>query len=130
MDIQNSVDYWTKSADHDLKTARGLLKIKKYDWCLYIGHLVLEKTLKALYTLKVKESAPKTHNLLYLAEKSGLSLTLDQKQTFEEINNFNLEARYPDYKLNFYKLCTKKFTHKYFAKIEELYIWIKPKLIL
>jgi HEPN domain-containing protein len=49
MTKQEHIDYWLKSAEHDLKTAQSLFKSGKYDWCLFIGHLVLEKTLKALF---------------------------------------------------------------------------------
>jgi len=43
------IDYWLNSADHDLEVAETLFQNEKYDWCLFIAHLVLEKTLKAFY---------------------------------------------------------------------------------
>ena len=36
----------------------------------------------------------------------------------------HIEARYPDQKYNFYKLCTKDFTEEYFYKIKEIYKWL------
>ncbi|MBU1262965.1 HEPN domain-containing protein [bacterium] len=32
-----------------MDVAETLFQNKKYDWCLFIGHLVLEKILKAFY---------------------------------------------------------------------------------
>ena len=47
--MHNQIAYWIKSAKHDLDVAETLFQNGKYDWCLYIAHLVLEKTLKAFY---------------------------------------------------------------------------------
>jgi hypothetical protein len=38
-----------------------------------------------------------------------------------EVNEFNLETRYPDFKLDFYKKCTKQFSSDYILKIKEIY---------
>ena len=32
MDIEKQVDYWKKSAEHDLDSAETLIKKKKYQW--------------------------------------------------------------------------------------------------
>ncbi len=34
---------------------------------------------------------------------------------------FNIEARYPDVKFDFYKLCTKEFTLENLEKIRRMY---------
>jgi HEPN domain-containing protein len=47
MKIDEHIKYWLNSADHDLDTAESLFSTGKYDWCLFLGHLVLEKGLKA-----------------------------------------------------------------------------------
>ncbi len=123
------VAYWLKSASHDLDTAGSLFKSKKYDWCLFIGHLVLEKCLKANFVYNNNNKVPpKLHNLVKLAELSNLNLTEKQRLFLDEVNDFNLEVRYPDYKLEFYKRCTKEFTEEYFNKIKELNKWLKSLL--
>jgi HEPN domain-containing protein len=85
---------------------------------------VIEKTLKAFYVRDNKEQPPKIHNLVRLAEKTTLNLTKEQKQLLAEINHFNIEARYPEEKQSFFKLCTAEFTNDYFTKIKELYKWL------
>ena len=73
MNIHEHIKYWIDSADDDLISAESNLRTKRYNWCLFIGHLVLEKTLKALYVQVNNNSVPpKTHNLLKLAELSKL----------------------------------------------------------
>ena len=96
------VKYWLNSAGHDLETAESLFASGRYDWCLFIGHLVLEKILKALVVLNNEDNLPpKIHNLVKLAKLASLKLTMEQEMFFDEVNDFNLESRYPDYKFAF-----------------------------
>ena len=129
MKIDEHIKYWLNSADHDLDTAESLFSAGKYDWCLFLGHLVLEKGLKAFY-VKDNENRmpPKTHNLVKLAEKTTIPLNAELKLFLDEVNDFNLEVRYPEYKQEFYKTCTKKFAEEYLNKIREHYKWIKSLL--
>lgn len=128
MDIEKQVGYWKKSAEHDLKTAESLIKEKKFDWALFLGHLVLEKILKAIYVKKKEIFPPKTHNLLLLTKETGIQISEEDSDFFEEVNTFNISTRYPDEQLKFYKLCTKKFTTEKFKKIKEKYKWLKKQV--
>src|SRR5271157_705071 len=96
MNIEKQISYWLDSSEHDLAAAEALFVENKFDWCLYIAHLVLEKAMKAVYVRKTGILAPRTHNLLLLAENSHLDLSQDQKLLLERTNDFNREARYPD----------------------------------
>jgi len=129
MKKSNHIKYWLDSARHDMETARGMFQTKKYDWSLFIGHLVIEKVLKAFWVRDNSNNfPPRVHNLVKLAEQTRVILSEDQKLFLMDINDFNLEVRYPDYKLKFYKMCNKRFTAKYFKKIEELYLWLKKRI--
>lgn len=123
--------YWIKSAEHDLETAETLFSSEKYDWCLFICHIVIEKGLKAIYVLKHDNTIPpKIHNLTRLAELAEAGVTEDQMDLLDRINDFNIDARYPDYKFSFYTTCTKEFTGEYFLKVKELFTWIKSLIQL
>jgi HEPN domain-containing protein len=43
MSIEEHIAYWIESADNDLSTAESNFETKHYDWCLFIGNLVLEE---------------------------------------------------------------------------------------
>ncbi len=57
-DIEKIIDYWTESSGQNYTTMTNLLKSKDYSWALFIGHLVIEKLLKAHYVKKSKETCP------------------------------------------------------------------------
>jgi HEPN domain-containing protein len=129
MNKDEHISYWLESARHDLETAESLFKSERYDWCLFVGHLVLEKILKAIFVDKNENKVPpKTHKLTKLAELSFIELTEEQKIFLDEVNDFNLESRYPDYALGFYHRCTKEYTDQYFNKIKEYYHWLKSRI--
>jgi len=128
MDAKLQIDYWLESAAHDMEVAETLFKNQKYDWCLFIGHLVIEKVLKAFYVRDKKEAPPWIHNLVRLAENTTLQLSEEQLTFLANVNDFNIESRYPDYKLSFYKTCTKEFTEEQFARIKEMYQWLLSQM--
>ena len=129
MKPEEHIQFWLEGAAHDLDAAESLFAAGKYDWCLFLGHLVLEKTLKAIWVQKQSEKIPpKTHNLVKLAEKSALELTDDQKIFLDEANDFNLEIRYPDYKKAFYLHCSREYTMESFNKIKEIYQWLRSRI--
>jgi HEPN domain-containing protein len=107
MTKEEQVEYWIKIAEHDLPTAQHLFENGYYVWCLFIGHLILEKILKAHYVNDTGNTPPKIHDLVRLAEKTKLNLTDEQMEFLDRVNDFNIESRYPDYKFLMYKTFDK-----------------------
>lgn len=120
--------YWVESSDSDFATMQHLFASQDYSWSLFIGHLVIEKLLKALYVKHVNKPAPFSHDLLRLASQCHLDLTEEQQNTLDMITTFNINARYDNYKRNFYQLCTFSFTMEWLEKIKALRTWLKEKL--
>lgn len=130
MTQEEHIKYWLDSAEHDLETLDVLYETGKYDWSLFIGHLVLEKLLKAIFVKNNDNKIPpKLHNLVRLAEESHLMIDNNKKIILDKINDFNIEVRYPDYKNEFYKTCTKEFAEEYLKEIKELYQWLKSQIM-
>lgn len=93
-----------------------------------MGHIVIEKLLKAIYVKNVNDNPPKIHDLLRLSDKSLIELNDNQKDLLDLITTFNISARYPDYTQSFHKKCTKKYTEYNIEKIKELRLWLLKKL--
>jgi HEPN domain-containing protein len=128
--INEQVSFWLKSAAYDWRVSKQLFEKKSYAHSLFFAHLVLEKHLKACFVKKNRETAPYKHNLVLLAEKCKLSLSEDQEKLLEEVSDFNLEARYPDYKFSFKKKCTAAFTRRYLTEIGVFLKWLKKEHLL
>ncbi len=106
-----------------------LLEKGDFTWSLFIGHLVIEKLLKAWYVQSTSKTPPFIHDLVRLAERSGLALSDEQKDILDTISAFNITGRYDDYKMEFHKKCTKEFTEKWVQHIKEFRRWMKEKLL-
>lgn len=110
MTTEEQIKYWLKSAEYDLPVAESLYENEKYDWCLFIGHLVLEKILKAHVVHSTHNTPPKTHDLQRLALMTNIPFDDETLRFVEFATTFNLEARYPEEKFTFHSMCTKDFT--------------------
>ena len=131
----NNIDlmnYWIESSEEDYDTMMYMKAGKKNTWCLFMGHLVIEKLLKALYAKNNRNApyAPKSHDLLHLAEKTELELTDRQEDLLDTITRFNMNARYDDYKKEFYLKCTDEYTEQQLKNIEEVRLWLKNLLTI
>lgn len=129
MKKEEIIQFWINSSDRDYLTMMHLFKAGDFMWALFIGHLVIEKLLKAYYIQKRDESYPLVHNLLRIAEKSGMSLNEEQQVFLSTVTGFNIQSRYDDYKQSFYKKCTKEFTSEWIDRINDQREWIKLLLL-
>jgi len=122
--LEEIILYWRESADQDYVTMQNLMRSRDYSWTLFLGHLVIEKLLKALYVKKMQMHAIYSHDLLRLAKKAEIELPGDFEEWLDEITTFNLNTRYDNFKQSFNKLCTKDFTEEWLEKIEILRKWL------
>ena len=90
---------WIHKAENDLITARHTLTLPKgpTDTVCFHAQQAVEKVLKAFLTFNQTEF-PKTHNLVYLLDKTHpLAPELEKyRAAFAEMSNHAVEIRYPD----------------------------------
>ena len=128
MEKEDIVRYWVESSDSDFQVMESLFSNGHYTWALFVGHLVVEKLLKAYYVKKVDPDCPRIHNLAEIAHRASLELTLEQKTILDELTTFNLRARYPDYKNRFYKKADRQYTESHLMNIREMRKWILEQI--
>lgn len=128
MTREELIQFWFDSSDDNYKSMINMFNAGEYMWSLFIGHLAIEKLLKAYYIKTVETEVPRIHDLYKLAIKSNLDLSDEQKDSLQYITLFNIETRYEDYKKDFYKKCTKVFAEKNIEKIKELRTWLQQKI--
>jgi HEPN domain-containing protein len=126
MTKEELIAYWYDSAERDFQTMDHLFISKDYHWSLFIGHLLIEKLLKAIFVKNndLSINPPKTHDLLVIADKAKVNTSENQKDILDMITTFNISARYPDFKQNFYHKCTEEFTTSMIDKIKEMRLWL------
>lgn len=128
INIEKISAHWITTSDNDFQTMLNMYKTKDYHWALFMGHLVIEKLLKCKIVQVTGQHAPFTHDLRKLRKISKIELDDEKTKWLDTITTFNLNARYDDYKQEFYQKCTKEFTDNWLENIKVLRLWIKEKL--
>ena len=118
------ISFWITGSDDDFETMQAMYDTKRYSWSLFLGHIMIEKLLKAYYVQVNKTHPPFTHNLLKLAKESQLEIDEEIKVQLTTITAFNINTRYDDYKRSFSKKCTPTYTEKWSNIIKDLRLWI------
>ncbi|MBF0412362.1 MAG: HEPN domain-containing protein [Desulfamplus sp.] len=126
----DKIQYWSDLSDYDIDTAEAMLNTKRYLYVGFMTHQSIEKTLKAYYVKIHNETAPSSHNLSYLAKKSGLyeEFTEDQKAFTDILEPMNIECRYPAYKDRLFQSLTDERCKEILKNTKELQEWIKQRL--
>ena len=128
MDIEKIYNHWITVADKDFSTMMNLYNSKDYHWALFVGHIVIERLMKAVVVKNTKANAPFTHDLRRLSKLSQIEFEDQHIIWLDTITAFNINARYDSYKQAFYKKCTPNFTSEWISHIKELREWIKARL--
>lgn len=93
-----------------------------------MGHLALEKLLKALVVKYTQSHAPYIHSLPLLASKLTIKIPEEIEKKLARFMEFYFEVRYPEEQKKFYKKCTKDFTEENLNEIKKVFTWLKERL--
>lgn len=83
---------WLMFAENDLRTARAALADDIPSNACFLAQQTVEKSLKGLI-LSTHQEIPKTHDLLFLLKRSGLT---QFKEECLFLDKFYIPTRYPD----------------------------------
>ena len=128
IDVEKVIIHWKVTSLEDYNTMIDLYNSKTYHWSLFMGHISTEKLLKASYVKAKKKHAPPIHNLYRLAELSDIEISDEHADWLDTITSFNINARYDDFKREFFKQCTQEYTNTWIKRINLIKQWINQKL--
>ena len=119
---------WIAFAEYDLETARHMLETGRRIYVVFMCHLALEKMLKAHVTEATQTIPAKTHDLIYLVKRSGLSVPSDLLDFIGKINNASVPMRYPDDLQRTLNEYTDPVVRSYLRQTEEALQWLRNAL--
>lgn len=128
----NTYLYWFDMSDYDMETAKAMLMTKRYLYVGFMCHQVIEKALKG-FIVKSDSSKPipYIHNLTKLSKQSGLYVEMAEhyKDMLDILDPLNIESSYPSAKEKLVASLTPERCEEILKGTEDLYKWIKLKLI-
>lgn len=125
VNISKQITYWQNGANEDLEVAKQLVENGKIRHGLFFAHLALEKLLKANICQHTQNIAPRLHNLVRLVEIAEIDIPDSTLDILAEMNEFNLEGRYP---VPFFSPISISEAQDYIKKTEEVSNWLTDQL--
>jgi len=125
INVKKQIEYWISSSASDIETAELLIKNIKIINGLFFCHLVLEKAIKAHVVKSTKQIPPKSHNLIFLLEKTKLEIKPDDEIFFGILMRYQLQGRYPDYEPI---IPNRLKAEEYLNKTKRIFKWLKEQL--
>ena len=115
-------------SQYDLKTAGAMLETGRYLYVTFMCQQSVEKILKAVYIYKKNELPPRTHNLAYLADVLEIALLDTEKRLLYQLNQFYLESRYPNERIQLAKAVSKRKGQMYLNQTQKVWKCLKQNL--
>lgn len=125
VDVEKHVAYWRDGAQEDWTVAGELLARGRIRQGLFFVHLAREKALKAHACRRIRDLAPRTHNLVRLAEVADLQSSSAHLQTLAEMNAFSQAGRDPE---TLSAAPTATEADAYLTRATEVFEWLMSRL--
>ena len=115
---------WLASAEYDIETATHMLATGRYLYVVFMCHLTLEKTLKAIAAEAQGRTPPKTHDLLYPVTLGSVKPSHKHLDFIGKLNNASIPTRYPEDLAKIVSVYPKKVAEHYLDKTKEVMAWL------
>jgi HEPN domain-containing protein len=123
--VKEETKNWLDMVEYDLTTAKQMLKTGRYVYVIFMCHLAIEKTLKAIVCEETNKVPPKTHDLIYLISLGKIVLPGDLLDFVGVINNAGIVTRYPEDLSKLISSYPEEITREYLDKSSEVIKCIK-----
>ena len=129
MTKEDYIRYWITTADDSCDTMEYLFKAKKYMDALFFGHLYIEKLCKALWVKNNEANTPpRIHNLVKLLAQAKVKVDEEKLLFLDMLLQYQLEGRYPDYKLRLHQQTTDIKANDFLKDIKSIAEWLKEQI--
>lgn len=95
INAQGKIKNWKEGASADLDSASVYIGNERQLHGLFLCHLAIEKSLKALIVDITNESAPKSHDIITLSKKANINFSEKELAFIEILVKYKLHGRYP-----------------------------------
>jgi HEPN domain-containing protein len=128
MTPEEKIEYWLDIAEYDMETAIAMQQSGRYLYTVFMCQQALEKLLKAIHIQQTGAEAPRTHNLLHIAELINLPRHAQYLQTMGKLNAFYIKGRYPVYKQKLSQILDQDTSQNFLDETREIFQWLKSRL--
>ena len=129
-DLDHLFDYWMGIAENQDHLTNLIFRSNQHHLSgLFHAHLSMEAFLKACIVHAIKEHAPYSHKLPYLAGKLPVELSEQKLDLLTQLNKYNIQGRYPE-ELKNIEDTDPAMAKRLYKKSKDLQKWLKKTLKL
>ena len=130
MTNKERAEKWLAIVAEDMSVAELLFNNGHWLYTAFMCHQVIEKTLKAYWTVCRDDDPPFIHDHKRIAEGCGLytKMSEEQKDFLALIRDKNIEARYQETKDAIARTLNSESTADILERTKQMYAWILQKL--
>ena len=126
--MNKQTEHWLVQSDYDFETAKALQTAHRNVYAVYMCHLALEKSLKALFCTVTGEVPPKTHSLVLLINKTGIKPPETVGRFLIQLSDASVATRYPEDFSRMLETYTDSLTETIITRTKEAIAWTKTQL--
>lgn len=126
--MDEAIGNWIKSGDYDIRTASALLKSRRYIYVIFMCHLSVEKTLKALVVQERKKTPPRIHDLFRLANLASIVVPERHQAIISHLNEASVPTRYPEDMSKLVRHYNKAAAERYLAETKGFLKWLRAQI--
>jgi len=123
--MAKSPEEWFVQSRYDVGTAEWLVTGRRHLYAVFMCHLSLEKALKGVCHKREGKAPPKTHDLLYLVQRTRLLPPAKIADGLARINELSVPTRYPDELKKMQRVFTAIRTQGILADTKEALKWLR-----
>lgn len=117
-------EQWMNRAEYDLETAQDMFDSGRYLYVLFCCQQAVEKALKSIISLRMKEMPPRIHHLKRLSEIAGLDMDESKIEFMRELSSYYIQSRYPEEITNLSSQISQEETQRVLEQTQEIVRWI------
>ena len=128
LSAEEKYQYWFTCARDDIDSAELMLKSGRWFYTLFMCQQAIEKLVKGLYIFYIDDNIPRLHDINNIfgryRDKLPEQLAEEKTELFDNLSQFYLRSRYPDYTSALASLTTSEVAHSVYKKSKEAFEWL------
>ena len=123
--MRKETENWLSGSEYDLTTAEHLFNTGRYLYVVFMCHLSIEKSIKAIVYEETEKLPPKSHDLIYLANIAKILFPENLLDFIGKVNSASIVTRYPEDLSKVISAYPKDVAKEYYDKTKEAMNWLR-----
>lgn len=123
--MRKETENWIAGSEYDINTAEHMFNTGRYLYVVFMCHLSIEKSIKAIIHEVTVKLPPKSHDLIYLSSLAEIQFPESLLDFIGKVNSASIVTRYPEDIAKAVSAYPKDIAREYFDKTKEVLEWLK-----